>query len=218
MNWPETRKLIDAKASIESLLKVPDFLTSKETVFIQAAATLRNRGRLTDAKRLIRRLLKKRIVVSRKTETILKHLLADCLLDELRFAEAVLTYNSILEKSKDATAYANRGLAYWELRQYEQALNDYLMAVSLSPRDMVAHRSAGELSNRLGHYSKAVEHLNKALKLDPDCSRTFSALGISYYNLKDWLKAYRALRKAVELDPTNQIARRGLRKLENHLK
>jgi tetratricopeptide (TPR) repeat protein len=216
MTWSMVQKLIDADDSIESLLKEPGFWESEEAIFIRAATALREKGRFREATQLIQRLVGKEDRVSQKTYVLLNHIHAECLLDQRLFAKAISIYDSILSRVKDATAYANRGLGHWELRQYKLALSDYLAALRLTPKDAVAHRSAGELLNKMRKYSQAVKHLKKAIQLNPRCSRSFCALGVSYYAAKDWLKAYRALKKAVKLDPTNKTAQLGVQKIEDH--
>jgi tetratricopeptide (TPR) repeat protein len=215
MTWSMIQKWIDAEDSVESLLKEPSFWESGEPVFVRAAATLLEKGRFRKARQLIQRLVEREDRISSNTVVLLKHIHAECLLDQRLFAEAISIYDSILSTVKDATAYANRGLGYWELQQYKRALSDYLAALRLDPKDAVAHRSAGELLNKLGKHAQAVKHLQKAIQLNPHCSRSFCALGISYYALRKWIKAYRVLKKAVELDPTNKIAQLGLRKMDN---
>src|SRR5580698_4478301 len=109
-------------------------------------------------------------------------------MDQCLFTEAIAIYNGVLSKAKDSTAFANRGLCHWELKRYKRALNDYLAAVNLAPRDVIAHRSAGEILNKLGRYVEAAKHLKKAIKLDPTSSRSFCDLGIAYYGLRLWFK------------------------------
>jgi len=191
------------------------FWESEETNFIRAATVLREKGCFREAIQLIQSFLENEDRLSSKTKIVLKHIHAECLLDQRLFTEAIAIYDSILSKVKDATAYANRGLGYWEIRRYKRALIDYLAALRLNPRDAVAHRNAGELLNKIGNHTRAIKHLKKSIKINPYCSRSFCDLGISYYALRKWLKAYRALKKAVELDPANKTAQFGLKKMED---
>jgi tetratricopeptide (TPR) repeat protein len=154
--------------------------------------------------------------LSRDEAILLKHLQADCLLDKRRFTAAIETYDSILSSVEDSAAYANRGLAKWELKKYRAAVDDYSRAAAIDPNDVTVQRSLGELQNKLGCNAEAAKHLEKAVRLDPSSARSFCALGIAYYNLQSWVKAYRSLKRAAQLDPNSRIALLGIKKIEDH--
>src|SRR5665213_2286833 len=153
MTLSKLEKLIDAENSVKFLLKKQSFWNSEEPIFIRTAEILRKKGRFSEAIQIIQRLAEMENRLSSKTNTLLKHSHAECLLDQRLFVEAIAIYDSILIKVKDPIAYANRGLAYWELRQYKHALKDYRASLRLAPTDAIAQRSAGELLNKLNKHS-----------------------------------------------------------------
>src|SRR5258708_25366003 len=201
---------------LKALLAQPNFWKSPEKIFVRKASALRHSGRPDDALMLIDRLAKKRADISLKTAHLLKHIKAECLFDKKYFREAISVYDTILSEDEDPAAYANRGLAYWELKAYKKASGDYTKAVALRPNDAVALVSIGQLLTKRGEHAKSIPYLKRAVRLNPNSTRALCALGISYYNTKDWLQAQRALTRAVEIDPENHVAQLGKRKIEDH--
>jgi len=213
------KRVIDQGNPVElkKLLRDPELLASAIEDILRLAAALREEGDIEQSLALVRQALRSRKDLSRAGFVLLSHFQADCLLDKRRFAAAVLVYDSILSSVNDATAYANRGLARWQLGNYRTALEDYLRAAALDPKDSIVQRSIGELQNKLGCSTGAAKHLERALRLDPSSARSLSALGVAYHNLNKWVKAYRALKRALEIDPHNRIALLGIRKMDQHL-
>ncbi len=65
----------------------------------------------------------------------------------------------------DAWAYYNRGLAYFEKGQYDQAISDYTKALEINPRYARAYYDRGSAYARKGQYDKAWEDVHKAQDL-----------------------------------------------------
>ena len=218
MNWRAVKEVIDAAspAALIGMIADAGFWQSGEDVYVKAAILLREKERIDEALMLIASVLKRQTQLTPSTVAALKHLQAESFSDKRHFNEAIRVYDAILAPGEDATAYANRGLAYWELGEWESALNDYKKAVALDPNDPTVMRSIGEILNKLERYSEAVTFLHKAIDLDSASSRTFCALGIAYFNTGSWLEAYRALKKAADIEPGNKVAQLGIKKIEDH--
>jgi len=80
-----------------------------------------------------------------------------------------------LGKDDLAIAYANRGTAYRDKKQYDRAIEDYTKAVELNPGDAIGYTGRGYAHIRKKQYSRAIEDYNKAIEVNPKNI-------ISYYN------------------------------------
>src|SRR4051794_7996954 len=112
-------------------MKKSNSLESRLSSVIQKAAALRERGCLDKALELLHGALKEARGLSDRRMILLKHLLADCLLDKKNYRAAIRTYQDVLSLVEDPVAYANRGWAYWSLGLFKKALEDYSRAVVL---------------------------------------------------------------------------------------
>jgi tetratricopeptide (TPR) repeat protein len=98
---------------------------------------------------------------------------------------------------KDAKFYNNRGIAYGEKGQYDQAISDFNRAIELNPRDIKAYNNRGIVYRLKGQYDQAISDFNRAIELN--------SLDAEAYNSLAWLFAtakvprFRNGKKAVEL-------------------
>lgn len=102
----------------------------------------------------------------------------------LEFDEAIEYFDRAI--SLDSTyseAFLYRGLAYYELMQYEQSLNDLTKAYWLDARleDQI-HFYLGHVKAALHDFYGAIDHLTKAIQTDPDHAAYFER-GKSFYCL-----------------------------------
>ncbi len=65
----------------------------------------------------------------------------------------------------DAEAYNNRGNAYFEKGQHDQAISDYNKALEINPTDAGAYNNRGIAYMLKGKYDKAWEDVHKAQDL-----------------------------------------------------
>jgi tetratricopeptide (TPR) repeat protein len=73
----------------------------------------------------------------------------------------------LLDRDNLATAYKNRGDAYDDKGQYDQALEDYGRAVETNPQDAEAFNSRGATYIALGRYELAVKDFDQAVGINP---------------------------------------------------
>ena len=64
------------------------------------------------------------------------------------------------------TAYNNRGLAYSNLRDYNNAINDFDRAVEINPTYPDAYHNRGVVYIRLGKHDRAIDDYNRAIELN----------------------------------------------------
>jgi tetratricopeptide (TPR) repeat protein len=133
------------------------------------------------------------------------------------FSGAVKIYSKILSyKKNNDNAFANRALAYWELKEYRKALNDYLKAVKFNDCNGTAHYGAGEMSLKLNMPKKAIPRLKRAIELRPEYSYSYTALGEAYYQLSKWGTAYGYFIKAVKLNKNDEMAKGRISEIDEY--
>ena len=132
-------------------------------------------------------------------------------LEEQNYEEAIKCYTKIIEIDPNfKEAYNNRGLAYYNLKDYDKAIDDYAKAIEIDVDNNFkeVYKNRGLLYNLLGEYKKAINDYNKAIKLDVDNNfkEAYNNRGLAYYNLKDYDKAIDDYTKAIEIDDKYKIA------------
>ena len=100
-----------------------------------------------------------------------------------------------------ALAYNNRGWAYIELEQYEQAVADCTKAIELDPELALAYSNRGLAYLRLGQYEQTVADCTRAIELDPDLALAYNNRGQAYLELEQYDQAVADFDRAIEIDP-----------------
>ncbi len=147
----------------------------------------------------------------------LEYLRGDTLLDLGRYAAAVRCYTEILKHDKTDIAFSNRALSLWELGKYQDALHDYMSALSLNRSNPIAQRGAGEMRLKLGDPRSSIRHFESAIKNNAEYVDAWAGLGVAFFQVGEWGKSYRAFQEAVRLDPKCDLAKKGLLELDSRL-
>jgi tetratricopeptide (TPR) repeat protein len=143
------------------------------------------------------------------------HLLGDVYLDLERFELAERVYGSLIEIEKSDVAYANRGFSLLSQGKWELALRDYLNAVQLNPKNLVAAKFTAECYISLGRPNEAIELLLKSANENADYADAFRVLGIAYSKRDMWFDAYKAFDRALSIDPEDGYSKRAIEQIEN---
>jgi TonB family protein len=99
--------------------------------------------------------------------------------------------------------------------EYTLALADYDKAVELKADEAVAFLNRGKTHYNLKSFDKAGADYNKAIELDPKGSKGYFNRGVLFERLGNFEKAIVDYQKAVDLDASNEIAKTGLKKLQD---
>lgn len=132
-------------------------------------------------------------------------------MESKQFEQAIRFYNEAIRIKPDfATPYYNRGLAYFDQKQYEMALEDFEKAKqTLSDIDRLALWEILIMRGRalylLKRYEEALADYNQALEIKPGDVGGLNNRGITYKRLKHWQKATEDLEKAISIDPQDPI-------------
>jgi len=107
-----------------------------------------------------------------------------------------LREKTTLKDPKDAEAYFNRGLAYDDKGQYDQAISDYSKAIEINPGLAEAYINRGNAYSKKGQYDKAISDYSKAIEINPKYADAYINRGLAHNSLgnynsacDDWLKA-----------------------------
>ena len=104
---------------------------------------------------------------------------------------------------EDYDELLKQGKAYYNNKEYEEAIKYFQKAAELNPDDEVNLYWLGCSYNRNKEYDEAIKFLIKAVELNPDDETNWSWLGASYNMNGDYEEAIRCLNKATELNPDN---------------
>ena len=101
-----------------------------------------------------------------------------------------------------APSYLPRGMAYDDLKQFDNAIADYDHAILLNPNDVAAYFSRGRAYFfNFKHYEHAIQDFNQAIRLDPKLTRAYGLRGIAYFALKQYERAIQDFDQVIRLDP-----------------
>jgi Flp pilus assembly protein TadD len=104
-----------------------------------------------------------------------------------------------------AHAYVNRGNAYRDLKQYQQALQDYNKAISLKPNFIMAYNNRGNIYFDQKNYQMAIRDYNKSIAMKPTYKLAFLNRGLAYHALKRNNLACTDFKKACQLGDCDGI-------------
>lgn len=117
------------------------------------------------------------------------------------FQEAIIYYFKVIEiNQNNSIAYINRGVSYYNLKQYSNAIADFSKAIELDKSKPSAYLNRGVSYKNVQQYNKAIEDYSQAIKLDPFFTLAYSNRGNCYNDLKQYYNAITDLTKAIELD------------------
>ena len=66
-----------------------------------------------------------------------------------------------------ATAYTNRGLAYYDKGEVDRAIADFDKVIALDPNNADAYSNRGNAYDEKGEFDRAIADFRRALEIDP---------------------------------------------------
>jgi len=97
-------------------------------------------------------------------------------------------------------AYYDRGTAQSNMGNYQAAIDDFNLALQLSPSDADAWGNRGNAYRALGQYDRAIQDLDHAIAIRPG-KYDFNNRGSSYNGLTRYQEAVADFDQAIALDP-----------------
>jgi predicted O-linked N-acetylglucosamine transferase (SPINDLY family) len=164
---------------------------------IQDAARLHQQGKLDEAEKLYRALLK-----DDPRNFDASHLLGLVFLNRGKAAEAIAQISAALSINETvADAHMNLAFAYRAANQPLKALESFDKTIALQPDNAQAHFYRGNVLHQLGRTVKALEAFDRCLALQPQHAEAWNNRGILLQNLNRPAEAVESLKKAVDLKP-----------------
>jgi tetratricopeptide (TPR) repeat protein len=120
--------------------------------------------------------------------------------------KVIKNYNQIISKNpRNATAYINRGIAYYRQGKYDQAITNYNQAISIS-KNVHAYINRGIAYHRQGKYELAIADYNRALGINKNNVDAYINRGITYRRLGYYEQALADYQQALSIDSNNPDA------------
>jgi tetratricopeptide (TPR) repeat protein len=107
-----------------------------------------------------------------------------------------------------------RGFCLKELERYEEAVEDFAMAIELEEPELAHYNSLGFCLFKLGRYTEAVESFEKAVAVDPVSAVDWANIGVNLERAGEVERAAEMYRKALGMDGGIGFAREGLERIE----
>jgi regulator of sirC expression with transglutaminase-like and TPR domain len=89
-----------------------------------------------------------------------------------------------------------------ESGDWENAIENYTQAISLSPSNTAAFHRRGIAYEEVGNLEQAINDFNQAVAIDPNYAPAYNSRGVTYFNLGSLEFALEDFGKAIEVDPT----------------
>jgi superkiller protein 3 len=123
-----------------------------------------------------------------------------------QYRPAIEEFKKVVEEFPNhADSWKYIGLAYYQLKEYEQAIAPLEKAIELKRADGRTDADALSVLGRayiaLKKYDRAQSYFENATRQQPDQAANFYMLGVVYSNLNRNEEAVTAFRSAVKLDP-----------------
>ena len=100
-----------------------------------------------------------------------------------------------------ASDYNNRGIAYHNLKRYQEALTDLNRAIQVDPNFANAYASRGNTYVDLQRYDKALADFQRAIQLDPTLIPAYAQRSSTYAALGRYAEALADVNRVIQLDP-----------------
>ena len=109
-----------------------------------------------------------------------------------------VTGGGVVDKSKLAEGYYNKGLAFLQEQNYERASVEFHRSIQTDNSFKQAYYSLGLISSFQDKLDDAERFFKKAIDLDENYSEAYNALGIVYSRRERWDDALKCFKKALE--------------------
>lgn len=124
---------------------------------------------------------------------------------EQSYGQAISYYDKALkyipkkEKQVKASCYTERGLAYFQMKDYEHAVEDYQTALKLNPDDPDIYDGLGDIYFYMKDYESSTKMYEKILKLEPGSGLGYIGIGRNVLRQEKYAEAIPYFDKTIKL-------------------
>jgi Tfp pilus assembly protein PilF len=109
-----------------------------------------------------------------------------------------VTTGNTIDKSRMAEGYAQKGLAYFQERNYEMASVEFNRSIQTDGSNKTAYYYLGVISDFQEKPEQAIKYYKKAIGIDGSFSEAYNALGAVYSKQRKWNEALESYKLALE--------------------
>jgi hypothetical protein len=106
---------------------------------------------------------------------------------------------AIAGSPKVAETYNNRGLAFYNLKLYQEAIKDFSQSIRMKPGYAEAFNNRGNAYYELDQYEKARADFDQSIKIKPKYSKAHMNRGLVYFQIEAIDQACKDFRRACDL-------------------
>ena len=140
-------------------------------------------------------------------ENVLTEAVAELLIDEQRYAEAMAVYDKALENHYNADLLYSRAMLAEKMDMLDLAEEDLRQILAKEPEHAQALNALGyTLADRTDRYQEAYDLIQQALSLEPESYYFLDSMGWVLYRLGKHEEAIDYLRRAMALTQDTEIA------------
>lgn len=112
-------------------------------------------------------------------------------------------WNDTISKypEKVTKSYANRGIAFSSIGQWNEAITDFTKMITIDPKYIWGYLDRGEAYQHTNQWDKSIDDFSKAIEIDSNSQEAFAGRGLAYGALGQNKKAIDDLSKAILIDP-----------------
>ena len=118
---------------------------------------------------------------------------------EGKYDKAIDSYSDSLTVKKDPTVYYNRGVAYMNKGDFENAVKDFTTAIGMQPANFPALNNRAISFRSMGKYDEAIADYTRVIGIKRDYSAAWFGRGICYRAAGDRKNAIADMKKAASL-------------------
>jgi tetratricopeptide (TPR) repeat protein len=102
-----------------------------------------------------------------------------------------------------------KGFANINLGTYDQAIQDFTVAIELNPKEVGPYYSRGFAYAKLRRYAEAIQDYNRVMELEPKFEAAYIQRGFTFFNMGKRDQAIEDFNRAIALDPKLAAAYNG---------
>ena len=117
---------------------------------------------------------------------------------------SIILWNYVIKNYPDTVpfAYISRGLAFEQLGQDEQAIENFDKAIAINPTSDKFYMNRGNVFKKNGQYDRAFTDYDRAIALNPSLFEAYNNRGLIFYMKGQYERAIAEFDRAIALKPS----------------